>query len=87
MAEPVQKKTIIFTIGRMNPPTVGHRTLIESMMIANSELPEDDLGRGIVYIILSHTQNNTKDPLSCSEKRNILANQGMINNIKTLNKK
>ena len=85
MAEPTQKKTIIFTIGRMNPPTGGHMKLIESMMIANSELPKDDLGRGIVYIILSHTQNNTKDPLSCSEKRNILANQGMINNIKKLN--
>lgn len=84
MAEPRQKKTIIFTIGRMNPPTGGHMKLIDTMINASLELPDDDLGRGIVYIILSHTEEfgkDTKNPLSCSKKKHYLT-QGMIEHIK-----
>ena len=73
-----EKNTIIFTIGRMNPPTPGHMELIKTMMEANLELPADDLGHGRVYIILSHSQNNIKDPLSCDQKRGLLLTQGMI---------
>ena len=83
MAEAKQKKTIVFTIGRMNPPTGGHMKLIDTMVMASLELPEDDLGRGIVYIILSHTTkvgHDNKDPLACDKKRFYL-NQGMIQKI------
>lgn len=78
-----RKKTIIFTIGRMNPPTSGHMKLIQTMMEANLELHPSDLGHGRVYIILSHTKDNTKNPLSCERKKSLLIANGMIDYIKT----
>jgi hypothetical protein len=86
MAEAKQKKTIVFTVGRMNPPTGGHMKLIDTMVMASLELPADDLGRGIVYIILSHTTkvgHDNKDPLACDRKRFYL-NQGMIQKIESV---
>jgi hypothetical protein len=77
--------TAIFTIGRMNPPTSGHMKLIQTMMEFNIALPPDDLGHGNIYIILSHTQNNIKDPLSCERKRELLEAKGIINQIKIRN--
>lgn len=70
------KNTIIFTIGRMNPPTPGHIKLIATMMQSNFDLPPDDLGRGRVYIILSHSEtvygSDAKNPLGCNRKRELL---------------
>jgi hypothetical protein len=77
--------SILFTIGRMNPPTSGHLKLIQAMMEANVALPADDLGHGTVYILLSHTKNNVKDPLTCERKRSLLSTEGMINSIKERN--
>jgi hypothetical protein len=79
------KHTAIFTIGRMNPPTSGHVKLIQTMMEANLALPPDDLGHGNVYIILSHSQNNIKDPLTCQMKRELLETKGIISRIKERN--
>jgi len=76
------KKTMIFTISRMNPPTSGHMSLIKLMMKVNSELPPTDLGRGKVYVILSHKQDNIKNPLSCDRKRYYLETMGMIEKTK-----
>lgn len=72
------KNTIIFTIGRMNPPTPGHMELIKVMLEANLELPPGDLGHGRVYIILSHSKDNLKDPLTCDRKRGLLQMKGLI---------
>jgi len=69
----------------MNPPTSGHLKLIQAMMEANVALPADDLGHGTVYILLSHTKNNVKDPLTCERKRSLLSTEGMINSIKERN--
>ena len=77
------RNTIIFTVGRMNPPTSGHMKLIQTMMEANLELHPSDLGHGHVYIILSHTKDNTKNPLTCERKKSLLIANGMIQYIKT----
>lgn len=79
------KNTIIFTIARMNPPTSGHMKLIQTMMNANIALSPDDLGHNSVYIILSHTKDNEKNPLTCSKKRQILESKGMVQHIKDQN--
>jgi hypothetical protein len=77
--------TIIFTIARMNPPTSGHMKLIQIMMESNIALSPEDLGHNSVYIILSHTKDNEKNPLSCSKKRQILESKGMVQHIKDQN--
>ena len=71
--------TVIFTIGRMNPPTTGHMKLIKDMMkyavINNVQ---------VVYVILSSATKPEKgktNPLECEEKRFILYG-GMIDKIK-----
>ena len=81
----IPKNTIIFTIARMNPPTSGHMKLIQLMMEANLALYPEDLGHNTVYIILSHTKDNEKNPLSCSKKRQILESKGMVQHIKDQN--
>lgn len=55
-------KKIVFTFGRMNPPTVGHQKLVD-VVLAQAKKENAD---SAVY--LSHTQNNKKDPLSYSDK-------------------
>jgi hypothetical protein len=75
----INDNTIIFTIGRMNPPTTGHMKLIKDMMTyaVINNIP-------VVYIILSSSTKPEKgktNPLECEEKRFILYG-GMIDKIK-----
>jgi nicotinic acid mononucleotide adenylyltransferase len=70
------KNKIIFTIGRMNPPTPGHMLLIEKLIQRAASLGESKIG-----IILSHSQNIPKNPFSCNEKRNLLLSS-MIDSLK-----
>jgi len=63
------EKTIIATIGRMNPPTSGHAGLIEYMF---KEAMTQKLSQ--INIIISDTQDNKKNPLGCEDKRMILYN-------------
>ena len=61
------ENTILFTIGRMNPPTSGHMMLIRKMMLyaLNNNLTQ-------INLILSGSVDNKKNPISCTEKRNLL---------------
>lgn len=52
-------KTVAFIFGRLNPPTTGHRKLIEKL----AEIPADD---HLIY--LSHTRDKKKNPLSYEQK-------------------
>lgn len=56
------KQTVVFTFGRMNPPTKGHEALMDfcakQARQNNAEL----------RIYLSHTQDRKKNPLSYTEK-------------------
>ena len=53
---------VVFTFGRMNPPTIGHQKLVDKVeAVAKKE-------KAPAKVYLSHTQNNKKDPLSYAEK-------------------
>jgi len=54
--------TVVFTFGRMNPPTVGHEKLVRKVQdVANNMNAEH-------VIFLSQTQKKGKDPLSFKTK-------------------
>ena len=53
---------IVFTFGRMNPPTIGHQKLADKVKSVAKAQGAD------VRIYLSHTQNNKKDPLDYASK-------------------
>jgi nicotinic acid mononucleotide adenylyltransferase len=67
---------VVFTIGRMNPPTPGHMALIEKLIHLAAVLGQKKIG-----IILSHSQDMPKNPFNCNEKRNLLLS-GMITALK-----
>jgi hypothetical protein len=67
---------VVFTIGRMNPPTPGHMLLIENLYQRAASLEQSKIG-----IILSHSQDIPKNPFSCDEKRTLLLS-GMIQALK-----
>jgi len=52
------KGTAVLAYGRFNPPTIGHQKLIDKVL----SIPGDH------YIIVSHSQDNKKNPLSAGEK-------------------
>ena len=58
-----EKIKLVFTIGRMNPPTSGHRGLILNLISLASENDLDNIG-----IILSPSEDN-KNPLPCHRKK------------------
>jgi hypothetical protein len=53
-------KQVVWTFGRMNPPTLGHQHLVNTM----AELA----GEGDYWIFLSHSQDGKKNPLPWEEK-------------------
>jgi len=64
--------TIIYTVARMNPPTLGHVSLIENMM-------EEAVHRNVkkIHIILSSKIDSKKNPLEPEDKRYILQIYGI----------
>lgn len=59
---------VIFTFGRFNPPTIGHEMMIQKVIQEAKETNAD------AYMVLSHSQNATKNPLFVEEKLNMMAN-------------
>lgn len=55
-------KPAVFTYGRMNPPTVGHEKLINTVLSHAKKIG------GKAYIFTSHSQDEKKNPLSGEEK-------------------
>jgi hypothetical protein len=68
--------TVVFTIGRMNPPTPGHLALIEKLIHRAAFLGQSKIG-----IILSHSQDMPKNPFNCDDKRKMLLS-GLIQALK-----
>jgi len=60
-------KKAIFTYGRLNPPTVGHHAMIDNLLKKAKKEKADP------YIVITHTQNKKKNPLSVDEKRELIA--------------
>lgn len=74
--------TIIFTLARMNPPTPGHLYII-------SLLIQEAINKNVnnVYVILSKTNDNNENPITCQEKIDVLGkfddiSKSMINSEK-----
>ena len=61
LAEKAQKKCV-FAFGRMNPPTTGHAKLVEKVKEIAKQNGADHL------IVLSHSHDPKKNPLSPKEK-------------------
>jgi hypothetical protein len=61
--------TILFTMARMNPPTPGHLYVIQQLIqeAIRRELTE-------VYVILSKSNEDQENPISCSQKIDVLGN-------------
>tara|TARA_B100000941_G_scaffold49173_1_gene31096 strand:- start:2287 stop:3612 length:1326 start_codon:yes stop_codon:yes gene_type:complete len=55
-----EQKTIYFTFGRMNPPTIGHGKLMDKL--------SSSAGRNPYRIYLSQSQDSKDNPLAYSEK-------------------
>ena len=56
------KKAVVFTFGRMNPPSIGHEKVIAHKINQAEEKNADH------YVYVSHTQDAKKNPLSPEEK-------------------
>ena len=56
------KESVVFTYGRFNPPHLGHKMMIEEMMKLKKK----------VVVVVSHSQDNKKNPLAVSDKVKIL---------------
>jgi hypothetical protein len=63
-------KTAVFAFGRMNPPTVGHKQIADTILKQ----------KGDHYIFITHTQNAKTDPLTFAQK--LTYAQQMFPNIK-----
>lgn len=55
-----EEKTVYFTFGRMNPPTIGHGKLLDVLA--------SKAGRNPYRVFLSHSQDKNKNPLYYKDK-------------------
>lgn len=69
--------TLIFTIGRMNPPTTGHMGLVKKMIERANEVEEKEGNKAQVAVILSHTHEKdvAKNPLKCKDYKRELVRE------------
>ena len=73
--------TLICTIARMNPPTPGHLYVIRKLI-------EDANSKGVdnVYVILSKSNDDKKNPITCEAKKFVLGERDYLSS-KDLSKK
>lgn len=57
------EKRAVFSFGRMNPPTVGHQKVMQTVMDIASKKNAD------VFIVPSKTHDNKKNPLTFKQKK------------------
>ena len=60
------RSTAVFAFGRFNPPTIGHKKLLDKVVSMTQQVN----GKG--YLFLSQKQNNKTDPLTFDEKQDYL---------------
>lgn len=58
--------SVYFTFGRFNPPTIGHKAMIEKMIHKANAVKGE--GGADVYVFVTSTQDKKKNPLSVYEK-------------------
>lgn len=57
-----KNNTVVFTFGRMNPPTIGHQKLVQKVLAVADQANADHV------IFLSQTHKPGKDPLPWKDK-------------------
>ena len=57
-----EEKICYWTFGRMNPPTIGHKALVDKLV----QVARKEKGQPLIY--LSQTQDAKKNPLSYQDK-------------------
>lgn len=62
----MNKPRAFLVYGRFNPPTLGHRVMINEMISFARE------NGGVPYIVTTHTRNLTKNPLAQNNKMTLL---------------
>ena len=62
----VEDKHIVFSFGRMNPPTAGHSKVIDKVHSHAKEIGANHA------VVVSHSQNKKKDPLHHNHKKEYL---------------
>lgn len=62
----VRRPNVFFTFGRFNPPTVGHKAMIQNLIAMAAAAGAD------AYVFPSKTQDAEKNPLLAGEKVHIL---------------
>jgi len=67
-----QTKAVI-TFGRFNPPTIGHRAVIDTMVEAAKAATDAQTAAVSIYVIPSRTQDAKKNPLSVDFKEQVLS--------------
>ncbi len=55
-----EEKTVYFTFGRMNPPTIGHGKLLDTLA--------SKAGRNPYRVYVSQSQDKNKNPLKYKDK-------------------
>ena len=60
------RATAVFAFGRFNPPTIGHKKLLDKLEAMAKQVD------GKAYLFLSQKQNNKTDPLTFKEKADYL---------------
>ena len=66
LEERIEDKAVVIAYGRYNPPTIGHQKLIDTIRETAIKNNTDAI------VAPSHTQDKDKNPLSYSEKEEIL---------------
>jgi len=61
------RKKAIFVFGRFNPPTIGHKRMINKMIKDAKKNKADP------FIVITHTQDKKKNPFSPDEKKRFLS--------------
>ena len=57
-----KKDSVVFAFGRMNPPTIGHKVVVDKVLSEAASRGADH------FIFVSKTQDTKKNPLSQKSK-------------------
>lgn len=80
-----QPKKVAFTIGRFQPPTLGHYKVVNAMKKFIRENPELKLEASPVIVIVEgakSSEDKTRNPLTGQERERFMANSGYCNGVK-----
>jgi len=60
-----REKHAVMAFGRLNPPTLGHEKLVNKVKSIAQKVG------GTAHIVVSHSQDSEKNPLSAAQKKQV----------------